>query len=746
MAILAQRKEEEQPAVNKEQGGSNSSTYAKLRDAATEAYTLLVEYGSSMDLSSIGKEQGSTEKISSLFLSEARRKKLLDVGRSLWMIVRNNPELFNDSSSIIPEEDESTVVAGGSLLFKDRQNKAVASGYTRAIAARLIFVDYIDTRCSVGFPPKLQEAIDRMEGADNTYRSTPSLQELVFGLKIFSRSGRAILEHDRKCAAYDLLYLASSCFEYISSMAESGNSEAAVVLKDSREDCFDAMSLLPNAASLFGESRIKNTTHDFQQDAIVKPWQPLVLNALEEAKSFIDRHCRSVMNSVHRQRFLPSMARLCCKHGAFFVKLCQYENAEKALSIALNSTNDCLNEIRQELENDKNRKLKGGRQALHNLEAELVVLSIEAFYLLCVAYQSSSKKEKAIICLDRIQSYMEEQHARDNELHSQVMTTLGSEKDFVFSEKGPISSINHFKKDASDIKTRSIVALDDARSRHDAEKAALAFSRIMIFHKSIPTPSPEEESLINKHIRDLVDLALCVSSSSTSKSSSSSKTKGHGDIFDMALRAIRQVHVRRTVSEMSVTGSAAIACTDNYALFLDKSIKMHSIRRPFIMLDKLNAMLAIQHQVRERKFDTKFISRLDSEALLIAKEFIEMVTTFVGNGNSDTTLFVTSNQSLSNELLEESKIHFLRAVSLYHSLNAHHECAQWSDLLIHFINLKQTTILSLEDSDVLLGQVMAVSAYAQSMSGSHAAGVSLYCYTLICSHVDSLALLNPIFS
>jgi tetratricopeptide (TPR) repeat protein len=708
-----------------------------------------------MDLSSNEKEQAEKNAkndvvvmVSSLFLSESRRKKLLDVGRSLWMTIRNNPELFNDSS-MIPEVDESTVVAGRSLLFKDRQNKAVASGYARAIAARLIFVDYINTRCSVGIPPKLQEAIDRMEGADNTYRSTPSLQEVVFGLKTFSRSGLAILKHDRKCAAYDLLSLASSCFEYISSMAESGNTEAAVGLKDSLDECFDALSMLPNAASLFGESRIENTTHDFQQDAIVKPWQTLVLNALEGAKSFIDRHCRSDMISVHRQRFLPTVARLCCKHGAFFVKLCQYENAEKALSIALNSTNDCLNEIRQELENDNNdnnRKLKGGRQALHNLEAELVVLSIEAFYLLSVTYQSSSKKEKAIICLDRIQSYMEEQHARDNELHSQVMTTLGSGKDFVFSERGSISSINHFEKDASDIKTRSIIALDDARSRHDAEKATLAFSRIMIFHKAIPNPSQEEESLIDKHIRDLVDLSLCVSSSSTS----SSKTKGHGDIFDMALRAIRQVHVRRAVSEMSGAVSNSVTYTDNYSLFLDNSIKMHSIRRPFIMLDKLNAMLgmlATLYKVRDRKFATKSISRLDSEALLIAKEFIDMVTTFVGNGNSDTTLFVTSNQSLSNELFEESKIHFSRAVSLYHSLNAHHECAQWSDLLIHFLNLKQTTILSLEDSDVLLGQVTAVNAYAQSMSGNHAEGVSLCCYTsMYILALDSLALLNPNFS
>lgn len=63
---------------------------------------------------------------------------------------------------------------------------------------------------------------------------------------------------------------------------------------------------------------------------------------------------------------------------------------------------------------------------LHNLEADLVVLSIEALYLLSVSYQSNGAKDKAVMCLDRIHAYMEEQHARDDELHSQVMATLGS--------------------------------------------------------------------------------------------------------------------------------------------------------------------------------------------------------------------------------------------------------------------------------------------------------------------------------
>ena len=78
---------------------------------------------------------------------------------------------------------------------------------------------------------------------------------------------------------------------------------------------------------------------------------------------------------------------------------------------------------------------------LHNLEAELVVVSIEAFHLLSVSYQSSGEKEKALACLDRIEAYMKEQHDRDNELFSNVMNRLSSGEDFVFSEGGATSAL-----------------------------------------------------------------------------------------------------------------------------------------------------------------------------------------------------------------------------------------------------------------------------------------------------------------
>jgi len=130
------------------------------------------------------------------------------------------------------------------------------------------------------------------------------------------------------------------------------------------------------------------------------------------------------------------------QHGSHFVKLQDYENAGKALHIALKSTNSCLSEIRHELEQEStNPRAKKGKQILHNLEAELVVVSIEAFYLLSVSYQASGEKEKALLCLDRIEAYMKEQAARDNELFSNVTHRLSSGEDFMFAEGGASAAL-----------------------------------------------------------------------------------------------------------------------------------------------------------------------------------------------------------------------------------------------------------------------------------------------------------------
>ena len=296
-----------------------NAAYANLRDAAAKAYHALVIYGSSIDLSCQGEgseaKDKSTDSVSTM--SEARRSRLHDVGRNLWMTIRNNFELFNDMVG----NTSSEAVGEDFALFEGQKCKAVAGGYARVIAARLVFLDYIDTRCSIGRPPVLHDA-SLSDG-----RKSPSLQELVFGLKLFSRAGRAILDHNRKDAraSFDSLSLALACFDAISMMAAGGNGEAGDQLKGLYDESFEAFTMLPDSASLFGAERDKDDgdTQVVRRNDV--PWQKLVIKSLERAESFIDNHCNvfktksstagdlSASKLATLQRYLPSLARLCYK-------------------------------------------------------------------------------------------------------------------------------------------------------------------------------------------------------------------------------------------------------------------------------------------------------------------------------------------------------------------------------------------------------------------------------------------------
>jgi len=742
VATLAHRKEEDNASrvsnnndmnMNQIKKESNDA-YGKLRDAAMKAYHSLVVYGSSLDLSSQSVDKENSNNVVQQ-LSDVRRSRLLEMGRKLWMTIRNNPDLFNDMIS----QDSSKVDGSGDFVtsFEGLKSKAVAGGYARAVAARLVFLNYIDTRCSVGgSTPQLHPVSDVASS-----KSTASLQELVFGLKLFSRAGRVILEHNKDArASFDSLSLAASCFDNISIMATNGNGEAADQLRDIIEEAFHAISMLSNSASLFGQSdegggdRIPR-----KKDAgkNVAPWQSLVLKNLERAESFVDAHCNvstSTSKLATLSHYLPSLARLCLKHGSHFLKLGEHENAKKALRITLNATNQCLSEVRKEL--DQESKSSKSRQMLQNVEKEMVVVSIESFYMLSASYQSSGEKKKALMCLDSVEKYMNEQNDRDNALQTNITNTLSSGKDFVFSEGAATSALegskSHFDKDKSDINNRLQTAHEDARSRQAAERATLTFSRIMVLHKS--NPSSDDESMIDQKMKELVELALKFTDVSSSPGFGSAQhavtpATNADKIFDLAIECIRRVHVRRTVSTVSSDGDDMDnTYTDNYQLLLHKLPKTH-FRRPFVMLDKLNAMLAVEFQVRESKLgDAKSIRRLDSEAIQTAKEYLAIVKTY-SRGNSsrdsaDTTLFVASTQSLSTDLLEDTKQALCTAVSLYHTLEAHDMCAQWSDLLESVIQLSNKRSMSLEDdTDDLLGRIMTVKAHALSMSGNHTLGL-----------------------
>jgi len=738
-ALTAMKNERSNPIIDAEKRMNSNIIYANLRNSSFKAHKCLVEYGSVVDMSAREPDDddhsinGDEFKENNPILGEDRRSKLMKFGKNLWIIVRSNPDLFND---IISRENGENNGGDESFisLFEEKKHQAVAGGYTRAIAARLVLLNYIDTRGRIGHPPSLRQ-----------HESLTSVKTLGFGLKTFCRAGRAILTYNKNDprGAYDSLSLAKSCFNAIQTLSKT-NGEAANELPGLVDEAFDVFFMLPNAASIFGSS---------SADKIggIK-WPSLVVSHLKQAETFLSEKCNTIASCdygelrcearkkpgskfVMLQRYLPSLARLCYKHGSHFAKIENYNNANDALHIALKTTDNCLREVRLALEKEavasgQDCKARGMHlQVLHNLEANLVVVSIESFYVLSFICQSTGKKEAAITCLDQIEKYLDEQQERDNKLFSDVMTNLNDRDGFVFSEES--DSIDGPKKqDKSDIKSRAQTARILANGRHAKEQATLAFSRIMIFHKTLPSPTEEEEAFIDSKIRELVDLAweyknnppIMHAISSADQISTDDNSSDSDHIFKITLQAIRVVHIRRILSKSANRSDCDL---NPYKAITNKFQNTH--RQPFILLDQLNAILTAQYKIRQDECDESSRSWLDKEAMKMAHEFMDIAkSTFQksssidkGGRDCNSTLFIPRDQLFRNQLLQDTKIHFARAVSLYYASKDYKLCVHWSDLLYNVLKINSTQV-SLEEEDALLNQVLSVKAFSQSMSGDEA--------------------------
>lgn len=309
------KNERSNPIIDAEKRMNSNIIYANLRNSSFKAHKCLVEYGSVVDMST--QENGDDDhsingddfKENNPILCEDRRSKLMKFGKNLWIIVRSNPDLFND---IISRENGENDGGDESFisLFEGKKHQAVAGGYIRAIAARLVLLNYIDTGGRIGHPPSLRQ-----------HELLTSVKTLGFGLKTFCRAGRAILTYNKSDprGAYDSLSLAKSCFNTIQTLSKT-NGEAANELPGLVDEAFDVFFMLPNAASIFGSS---------SADEIggIK-WPSLVMSHLKQAETFLNENCdTSFDNGELRceesktpgskfailQRYMPLLARLCYK-------------------------------------------------------------------------------------------------------------------------------------------------------------------------------------------------------------------------------------------------------------------------------------------------------------------------------------------------------------------------------------------------------------------------------------------------
>ena len=180
-SVLALRTDDHEQAQNtltEDKRRQSNSVYASLADSAKETYHALLAYGSQLDLSSSSdgtsssSSSGSSSPERQLKLSETQRARLVSKGKNIWMTIRGNPELFDDTLSENVGEKSNGNDGGDYLAFEAKKYQAVAGGYVRSVVAQLVILDYVDTRCSMGNPQRLNVA---SVGADE---KQPSVKEV----------------------------------------------------------------------------------------------------------------------------------------------------------------------------------------------------------------------------------------------------------------------------------------------------------------------------------------------------------------------------------------------------------------------------------------------------------------------------------------------------------------------------------------------------------------------------------------
>lgn len=240
-------------------------------------------------------------------LSEETRRSFQNLGKQMWMILRNYPNVFTDKMKKV-----ETVVRNDDNDRIQERYHVQATGYIRAIAARLILMDHIST----------QESKEKVPDLIMSCRI--SNKEVEFGLKSFTRAGRAILsapivelttttQHTQFNSSsvyytYSILYLATQFWNALSSSNNNNKEDSSPshLMSKNMDEGFDSFVLLLDSASLLPFSHeLGSPKH--------------IIELLHNIKHFIDMFftpsnnnqvsTTSSMTLLSTKRFKPCLAR-----------------------------------------------------------------------------------------------------------------------------------------------------------------------------------------------------------------------------------------------------------------------------------------------------------------------------------------------------------------------------------------------------------------------------------------------------
>ena len=289
---------------------STNFNYSKLLENSISAHRSLIELGHFMELGNVSNDTQTSSRAKH-FISDHSRNEFISYGRKFWNLIQKNPEIFCDhvngfdrtSSFQSSSNQDVDTITNKKTLATDR---AGSSGVIRAIAGRLILMEKLST---VSTTTLIRKSI-----SDDDAPPSATLEEIEFGIKCFSRAGKAVLNHASDSypdAAYSELCLVVCLWEGMQSLAanEKENTMVQSHILNCTEEVIDSQVLLPDAACLQ-----KARDDQDQSDKIVA-----CLKSLEECLSSqfssLPSVCKKGDNDtitsdlLTMQRHLPILAR-----------------------------------------------------------------------------------------------------------------------------------------------------------------------------------------------------------------------------------------------------------------------------------------------------------------------------------------------------------------------------------------------------------------------------------------------------
>lgn len=307
--------------------------YSTLLSRAKYAYRSFVIFSRAIEMGEHSASSSLPCDADEPKLDPETRSKLNAFGTHYWNSIQKHPELFLDVYPIQDHRSSSTKES-----FKQPDEIAIASneleacrgaasGFIRALACRLILISKFHTKendvpqliLSHGLVGTSEELT-----SSSCHDSIPVAlaSELEFGLKVFTRAGKALMSHsqDHFKEAYDVLSLATVCWDGIKRCGVASIEDHTCV------EAFDAMLMLPDCVVKIAPTKkdtdMQNERHGQEVETFEALSQRLVRH-LQSLERFVDEQLnfpgdekngktfvKSKIALFATQHYLPSLARM----------------------------------------------------------------------------------------------------------------------------------------------------------------------------------------------------------------------------------------------------------------------------------------------------------------------------------------------------------------------------------------------------------------------------------------------------